>query len=100
MVRLARARLPAPRAREVMDAAPVEKPIASAPTIMTTAKVKPIAASSSVPRRETNRVSVRLNTIMANVPAMLGRVSQNRWFLTFPVSSLVIFCRMLLLRGF
>ena len=76
-------------ARDMMDAEPVEKPIESEPTIITTAKVNPIAASGSVPRRDTNQVSVRLNTMMANIPPMLGRVSRVRWEETLPCRSLL-----------
>ena len=70
--RLARAWLFWPRACETMAVAPVPRAMPMQPITITTGKVKPMAASALVPRRDTNQVSARLKAVMANVPATMG----------------------------
>ena len=53
-------------------------------TNITTGNVKPIAASGSVPRRDTKYVSAKLNVVIANVPPSMGTAMPNSFLTTGP----------------
>ena len=62
---------------EVSVVTPEPMPRATLVNNITTGKVNPMAARGSVPRRDTNQVSVRLYAFMAKVPASMGKAIEN-----------------------
>gem|GEM_PF-6572334 len=66
-----------PNAWETVAVAPVHSAMPTQPMIITTGKVKAMAASGEVPSSDTNQVSARLNAVMANVPAIIGAAIWN-----------------------
>jgi len=66
---------------------PVPIPPATKVSSMTTGKVKDIAASGTVPRRDTKYASVRLYAFIAKVPASMGNAVRKRVSRTLPPTS-------------
>lgn len=71
-------------ARETTDEVAIPNPSAMLTMNITTGKVNPIAANSSVPSRETKKVSTRLNTTIESMPNTIGMASEISFFVIGP----------------